>query len=135
MKRFITIAATLVLAAVTFAQGTGVLRYWKDVDRAPGKDEEILSFSLDRDLYAATRDGMPDLRIFDNDGTAVPYLIETQLQDREEKVRQEFSTEIVHLRPSGNAPELRCYAEAGSQERANQLSAQCLRILENMKFF
>ena len=106
MKRFITIAATLALAAVTFAQGTGVLRYWKDVDRAPGKDEEILSFSLDSDLYAATRDGMPDLRIFDNDGTAVPYLIETQLQDREEKVRQEFSTEIVHLRPDGNALEI-----------------------------
>jgi len=29
--------------------------------------------------------------------------------------------EIVHLRPSGNAPELRCYAEANSMERAQQL--------------
>lgn len=29
--------------------------------------------------------------------------------------------EIVHLRPSGNAPELRCYAEAGSIERAQAL--------------
>ncbi|MCK9397145.1 MAG: phosphomannomutase [Methylobacter sp.] len=29
--------------------------------------------------------------------------------------------EIVHLRPSGNAPELRCYAEAGSMERAQAL--------------
>ncbi|MCX8085818.1 MAG: phosphomannomutase [Rhodocyclaceae bacterium] len=29
--------------------------------------------------------------------------------------------EIVHLRPSGNAPELRCYAEAGSPQRAAQL--------------
>lgn len=26
--------------------------------------------------------------------------------------------EIIHLRPSGNAPELRCYTEAGSQESA-----------------
>lgn len=31
------------------------------------------------------------------------------------------SDEIVHLRPSGNAPELRCYAEAGSVERAGYL--------------
>ena len=29
--------------------------------------------------------------------------------------------EIVHLRPSGNAPELRCYCEASSNERAMQL--------------
>ena len=29
--------------------------------------------------------------------------------------------EIVHFRPSGNAPELRCYAEAASQARAEAL--------------
>lgn len=29
--------------------------------------------------------------------------------------------EIVHLRPSGNAPELRCYCEAASEERAQLL--------------
>lgn len=29
--------------------------------------------------------------------------------------------EIVHLRPSGNAPELRCYCEAATNERAMQL--------------
>ncbi len=35
--------------------------------------------------------------------------------------------EIVHLRPSGNAPELRCYAEAASQARASELADACLR--------
>jgi len=34
--------------------------------------------------------------------------------------------EIVHLRPSGNAPELRCYAEADSQDRAAALALACL---------
>ncbi len=34
--------------------------------------------------------------------------------------------EIVHLRPSGNAPELRCYAEAASQARASELAQRCL---------
>jgi phosphomannomutase len=29
--------------------------------------------------------------------------------------------DVVHLRPSGNAPELRCYAEAGTPERAAEL--------------
>ncbi|MCW1951512.1 MAG: phosphomannomutase [Octadecabacter sp.] len=31
--------------------------------------------------------------------------------------------DIVHLRPSGNAPEFRCYAEAGSAARAGELLA------------
>jgi phosphomannomutase len=38
--------------------------------------------------------------------------------------------EILHLRPSGNAPELRCYAEAASPERARALVAQTLSKLE-----
>lgn len=34
--------------------------------------------------------------------------------------------EIVHFRPSGNAPELRCYAEAATQDRADSLVRACL---------
>lgn len=34
--------------------------------------------------------------------------------------------EIVHFRPSGNAPELRCYAESDSKARADQLVKECL---------
>jgi len=35
--------------------------------------------------------------------------------------------EIVHLRPSGNAPELRCYAEADAMARAEELVAATLK--------
>jgi len=35
--------------------------------------------------------------------------------------------EIVHLRPSGNAPELRCYAEASDAARARHLVEECLK--------
>jgi phosphomannomutase len=38
--------------------------------------------------------------------------------------------EIVHLRPSGNAPELRCYAEADTPARAIELSRWGLRAAE-----
>ena len=34
--------------------------------------------------------------------------------------------EIIHLRGSGNAPELRCYAEAATSERARMLTVQAL---------
>jgi phosphomannomutase len=36
--------------------------------------------------------------------------------------------DIVHLRPSGNAPELRCYAEADTPGRAKELCAWGLRV-------
>jgi phosphomannomutase len=38
--------------------------------------------------------------------------------------------EILHLRPSGNAPELRCYTEAQTPARASELNAWALAKLE-----
>ena len=50
--------------------------------------------------------------------------------DQTDGIRIYFDNgEIVHYRPSGNAPELRCYAEANSQERANWLAWECLRLV------
>ncbi len=43
------------------------------------------------------------------------------------------NAEIVHLRPSGNAPELRCYTEAGSPSRAAELNRQCLAKLADWR--
>jgi len=43
------------------------------------------------------------------------------------------SNEIVHLRPSGNAPELRCYNEADTEERASEMNRVCLELLEKLR--
>jgi phosphomannomutase len=43
------------------------------------------------------------------------------------------SDEIIHLRPSGNAPELRCYNEADSPERARELNLACLAVLSSWR--
>ena len=37
--------------------------------------------------------------------------------------------DIIHLRPSGNAPELRCYAESTTPERAATLGEVALEIV------
>jgi phosphomannomutase len=37
--------------------------------------------------------------------------------------------EIVHLRPSGNAPEFRCYTEAGTEARAVEMNRTCMEIM------
>jgi phosphomannomutase len=47
--------------------------------------------------------------------------------DNTDGLRMTFANgDIVHLRPSGNAPELRCYAESESVERATELCKSCL---------
>lgn len=49
-------------------------------------------------------------------------------------IRMTFeSGEIAHLRPSGNAPELRCYTEAGSEKRAAEMNRQCMALLESWR--
>lgn len=41
------------------------------------------------------------------------------------------NADIVHFRPSGNAPELRCYTESNSEEKAKNLNGKCLRMLSS----
>lgn len=41
--------------------------------------------------------------------------------------------EVVHLRPSGNAPEFRCYNEADSPQRAAEMNARCMALIEAWK--
>lgn len=40
--------------------------------------------------------------------------------------------DIVHLRPSGNAPELRCYAESDTQFKAQSLCDNCLLCVKDI---
>jgi phosphomannomutase len=47
--------------------------------------------------------------------------------NRTDGLRITFANEeVIHLRPSGNAPEFRCYAEANTDERARAITAQAL---------
>jgi phosphomannomutase len=47
--------------------------------------------------------------------------------NRTDGLRITFANEeVIHLRPSGNAPEFRCYAEAASDERAREITGLAL---------
>ena len=53
--------------------------------------------------------------------------------DTTDGLRMSFENgEIVHLRPSGNAPEFRCYNEAGSEVRVVELNCACLDVLRQV---
>ena len=53
--------------------------------------------------------------------------------DRTDGVRITFENrEVIHLRPSGNAPEFRCYTEADTDERAVSLNALAMEKLRSL---
>ena len=41
--------------------------------------------------------------------------------------------EVIHLRPSGNAPEFRCYTEGDSEARSVEMNSACMKIMRNWK--
>ena len=54
--------------------------------------------------------------------------------DTTDGLRVTFKTgEVLHLRPSGNAPEFRCYNEADSELRAIEMNMVCLKIMETWR--
>lgn len=108
MKFFQGLFACLVFVSVVLADAQPLVRfrYWKPIDRAAAKDEEIVAFNLDSDIYAATRPGIPDLRVLDDVQAEAPYQLEADMEYREERTHQSFSTEIVTLKPDGNTLEV-----------------------------
>jgi hypothetical protein len=79
------------------ADGKLALQFSKELDRGAATGEEILAVLLDSDIYAATRDGYPDLRILDDRGAMVPYLLEPVAQRRTTQVRQPCASKVVSL--------------------------------------
>ena len=50
--------------------------------------------------------------------------------DIRDGVRMSFGNkEVIHLRASGNAPELRCYNETDSEQRSIDLNDKCMAIM------
>ena len=55
--------------------------------------------------------------------------------DRTDGLRVTFeSSEILHMRPSGNAPEFRCYNEADSEERVLEMQRISMEVLLKLKW-
>lgn len=88
------------------AESPGRFRFWRQIDRGASSEEEILTFALDSDIYAATRDGLPDLRILDGADREAPCQIEREVEYREQRTRHRGQVEGLSLREQGNAIEI-----------------------------
>jgi len=85
-------------AASSVAAGESRYRFSKPLDQGAAAREEILAVPLDPDIYAVARDGFPDLRIRDDAGTEVPYVLEQVNERRTEPIREGCASEVVSLR-------------------------------------
>ena len=73
-------------------------RFRKAIELGRATGEEIIAVPLDSDVYAGTRDGFPDLRIADDRGAFVPYLLERIARKRIDRVRESCASKLVSLR-------------------------------------
>jgi hypothetical protein len=96
-RRFALMFCLGLSVSATAADGEPPFRYRKDLDRGAATAEEILGVPLDTDIYAATRDGYPDLRVVDDRGARVPYVLEPAGERRTIQVREPCSSRVRWL--------------------------------------
>ncbi len=107
-----------------FLVGSRLEKAGRTLAPLPTRDAVLPILAL---LAMAREQGVPLSRFL------APLGAEAATLDRTDGLRITLANgEIVHLRPSGNAPELRCYAEAVSQERANMLTKASLQQIAGL---
>ena len=88
------------------------------------------SFEAIKKLYGG--DGGKDNQTIEN--AFGSYFGQVSTVDTTDGLRITFqNNEVVHLRPSGNAPEFRCYNEADTAERAEEMNKICMKIMKGWR--
>lgn len=94
-------------------------------DFPPGRRDALMAWLLPDD--ATERQARLDAHFSAAAGAALAGV------DTTDGVRMEFAnTCVIHLRGSGNAPELRCYTEAGDEAAARAANAAALAVVNRL---
>jgi hypothetical protein len=87
----------LASAAIAADDREPAFRFRKDLNHPASTGDEILAVPLDTDIYAATRDGYPDLRVVDDRNMHVPYMLEPAAERRTIHVREICASQVARL--------------------------------------
>ena len=97
--RLLTALCLLAASAVQpAAVGPESFRFTKAIEPERSDEDVMASVVLDGDAFSATRDGMPDLRIFDGQGKQTPLLVERAVEKVERQTRATLPSRVVALR-------------------------------------
>jgi hypothetical protein len=74
-------------------------RYSKQLELPALDQEELLAIALDSDVYAATREGLPDIRILSDGGMETSYLLRRVTITKAETTRDYWAARTRSVRP------------------------------------
>jgi len=74
-------------------------QFARQVEAPAVKQEELLAVALDSDVFAATQDGLADVRLLDETGKPVPYLLRKARTTRPRRVRKTWPARHFSARP------------------------------------
>ncbi len=120
------VIAALAVLVLARRQGVPVSQLGKLLPQRFTASDRLKAFPTDLSARHIARLAAAEDAIVD----AFPMLGPVAHRDQTDGLRITFASgEVLHLRPSGNAPELRCYTEADSPERARAMNAECLDLM------
>lgn len=102
-----------VMLSVTSVAEDASFRFSRPIQAESPAQEELFAVPLDSDVYAATSDSFPDVRVFDAEDKLVPFLIRVVSETRTEKVRKVWAAKDPALKPlENNGMEIRIALKA-----------------------
>lgn len=120
-----------IIAIMVAARGSSIRKIVADLPSRVTFSDRIADFAPQRSaalMAWMTDEAEGEARINDAFGPMVGAALAGE--DRTDGVRLTFANgQIIHLRQSGNAPELRCYAEAEDQAAARRLAVGALALI------
>ncbi len=99
MTRLLTCCLLIGLALPCAAATPVDFRFSKEIIRSKADKETLLALPLDSDVYAGTRSGFPDLRIFAENRTERPFVLEKATEPRTQTVRQVCPSKVEAVHP------------------------------------
>ncbi|MGR9087763.1 MAG: hypothetical protein ACU841_11905 [Gammaproteobacteria bacterium] len=85
---------------------TGPYRFSRPIVWQDSERQELLAVALDSRIYAATRDGFPDLRLIDDEELETPYLLEKAVETQTETRRLSCDSTLNSLKKKGKSIEI-----------------------------
>lgn len=112
MKPNVLIPIVLLAGQAAWAAVPADFAQVREATGPAGRAPALAEVRLDAAVFAATRPGFPDLRMFDGAFREVPFLVEPLVEPRERGVRRPAAARVGEIRElAGNRFEIRCDLE------------------------
>jgi len=98
MKHIFMLFLLTIAAAPAWSSEADSFRFYKPIERAESEKESMVAVVLDGDVFFASRDGLPDLRVLDVEGKQTPMLVEKVAETISSPQRSEVRSRVVSLK-------------------------------------